>query len=210
MSAVLRSVASCAICAVCVSVAGAREWTSVSGTKMEADFVRIVGDMVTLKKPDGETLGIRKQLLSAEDQAFLKEQAGEAVAPDASPAAEPAAGAKAGPGDQSARPSVNTSAILSEAQLADLKSEFTDEKNGSEYRFIASAGLDPKSTKNKNWKVGRALEVRVTASLEKMKTASDGKVTGIRENGSCVFYILDSEGTPVVSKSKPLDSMCPT
>lgn len=203
MRAVVQAVA---VCAVCVSVAGAREWTSVSGTKLEADFVRIAGDMVTLKKPDGQSLGIRKQLLSAEDQAFIKEQAGEAAAPLT---AGPTTVAKTVPGAQSARPSVNTSAILSEAQLAEMKSEFTDAK-GFEYRFISSAGLDPKSTKNKYWKVGRSLEVRVTASLEKTKKDANGKVTGTRENGSCVFYIVDSEGTPVVSKSKSLDSMCPT
>ncbi|MBM4154029.1 MAG: hypothetical protein FJ221_03265 [Lentisphaerae bacterium] len=60
----------------CCSVASAREWTSVSGTKLDAEFVRITGDTVTLKKPDGQTLGIRRQLLSAEDQAFIQEQSG--------------------------------------------------------------------------------------------------------------------------------------
>lgn len=198
MNAVLRTVV---VGALCISAAHAREWTSVSGTKMEADFVRLTGDMVTLKKPDGQTLAIRRQLLSAEDQTFLQEQSGGA----------PAAGQPIALTGLSSRPSVNTSMVLTEAQVAALKSEFTDEKNGSKYQFVASAALDKTSSKNRNWKEGKGLDVKITASCYKAKDLGGGRFQRTLEtSGSCLFYLLDEGGKPVLTKSKSLDSMCPT
>jgi hypothetical protein len=186
--------------AACCSVASAREWTSVSGTKLEADFVRLTGDMVTLKKPDGQTIGIRRQLLSAEDQAFLQEQSG-----------APAAGQPIALTGLSSRPSLNTSIVLTDAQLAELKPEFTDEKNGNKYQFVVSAALDKTSSKNRNWKEGKGLDVKITASCYKAKDVGGGKVARTLETGgSCHFYILDEAGKPALTKSKSLDSMCPT
>lgn len=182
------------------SLAEAREWTSVSGTKLEADFVRVTGDMVTLKKPDGQTLGIRRQLLSAEDQAFVQEQSG-----------APAAGQPIALTGLSSRPSLNTSMVLTEAQLADLKSEITDEKNGTKYQFVASAALDRTSSKNRNWKEGKGLDVKITASCYKVKDIGSGRTQRTLEtSGSCHFYLLDEAGKPALTKSKSLDSMCPT
>jgi len=182
------------------SLAEAREWTSVSGTKLEADFVRVTGDMVTLKKPDGQTLGIRRQLLSAEDQAFVQEQSG-----------APAAGQPIALTGLSSRPSLNTSMVLTEAQLTDLKPEITDEKNGTKYQFVASAALDRTSSKNRNWKEGKGLDVKITASCYKVKDIGGGRTQRTLETGgSCHFYLLDEAGKPALTKSKSMDSMCPT
>ena len=184
----------------CCSVASAREWTSVSGTKLDAEFVRITGDMVTLKKPDGQTIGIRRQLLSAEDQAFLQEQSG-----------APAAGQPIALTGLSSRPSLNTAIVLPEAQVSELKSEITDEKSGNKYQFVASAGMDKTSSKNRNWKEGKSLDVKITASCYKVKDIGGGRTQRTLETGgSCHFYLLDEAGKPALTKSKSLDSMCPT
>ena len=196
MNAVIRALV---IWGVGAAVAGAREWTSVSGTKLEADFVRVTGDMVTLKKPDGQVIGIRKQFLSADDQAFIQEQAGGA------PAAQ-----KIELTGLSSRASLNTSIMLSEADLASLKSEITDEKSGNLYSFSLSGALDRTSSKNKNWKEGKSIDVKLTATCYRKKPVSGGRFELIRESGTCYFYLTDSEDKPVLTKSKSLDSMCPT
>ena len=53
-----------------------REWTSTEGKKIEAEFVSASGGMVTLKRADnGQNTTLPVTRLSAEDQAFIKEQA---------------------------------------------------------------------------------------------------------------------------------------
>jgi len=101
--------------------------------------------------------------------------------------------------------------VLPDAKLAELKSEITDEKHGSKYQFVASAGLDKTSSKNRDWKEGKPLGVKITASCYKAKDMGGGKFARTLEtSGSCHFYLLDEAGKPALAKSKSLDSMCPT
>ncbi|MDA0811821.1 MAG: thioredoxin-like domain-containing protein [Verrucomicrobia bacterium] len=52
-----------------------REWTSVAGTTIEAELVRVHSDNAILKKKDGKELVVPIAKLSLADQKFLSEQA---------------------------------------------------------------------------------------------------------------------------------------
>lgn len=56
----------------CMAAQGAlRTWTSTAGTTLEAEFVKLEGDTVYLKKQDGKTREIKKSNLCEEDQALI-------------------------------------------------------------------------------------------------------------------------------------------
>jgi hypothetical protein len=55
-----------------------RSWTSQAGTTLEAIFVSLAGEVVTLKKPDGSaTLNVPISQLDAASQALAKQLAGQ-------------------------------------------------------------------------------------------------------------------------------------
>lgn len=67
----LTIVITLAMCAM----AGAREWTSADGRKLEADFVSASGDMVVLRRAsDGQIFKLPTSRLSPEDQVFIAAQ----------------------------------------------------------------------------------------------------------------------------------------
>jgi hypothetical protein len=56
-----------------VSYLGARTWTSKMGShKIEAEYVRVEGDSVLLRKPDGSLVKPKIDLLSVADQDYIK------------------------------------------------------------------------------------------------------------------------------------------
>lgn len=65
----------------------ARTWTSITGQSVEADFVKVQGENVVVRAPDGRTVSFPIARLSAADQAFLKEQPGASPAPETKSAA---------------------------------------------------------------------------------------------------------------------------
>jgi|GEM_PF-2464772 len=85
--------------------AGARTWTSQSGSRVEAEFMEMQGDSVVLRNPEGRQFRIPLAQLSEGDQAFVREnhmsppaeQTPEAVKPSPS-----AAATEAGPADSAA------------------------------------------------------------------------------------------------------------
>jgi dienelactone hydrolase len=75
--------------------AGAREWTSSDGKKLEADFVSATADQVTLKRAsDGQVFTLPKTRFSADDQKWISEQGAAAPGNPAIPAKPGAAPAK--------------------------------------------------------------------------------------------------------------------
>lgn len=69
--------------------AGARTWTSSSGSKVEADFVALQGSTVVLQTTDGKKLSVGLGALSPDDQSFVKSQSsGAPAAAPGSPTAE--------------------------------------------------------------------------------------------------------------------------
>jgi dipeptidyl aminopeptidase/acylaminoacyl peptidase len=78
------------------SPAAAREWTSSDGKKLDAEFVRTTGDMVTLKRAtDGREFTIPLSRLSPADRDWIKEQSATAApsgVPSSSAAPKPVDG----------------------------------------------------------------------------------------------------------------------
>ena len=59
--------------ALCLATTShARLWTSTSGSKIDAEFVRLEDDKVVLKKKDGKELSVKVSLFSKADQEFIK------------------------------------------------------------------------------------------------------------------------------------------
>ena len=59
-------------CLVAICNAELRTWTSIVGTKVEAELVSLTGNQVTLKTKAGKTLKLPLNKLSKTDQEFLK------------------------------------------------------------------------------------------------------------------------------------------
>ena len=59
-------------CLVTICNAELRTWTSIVGTKVEAELVSLTGNQVTLKTNAGKTLKLPLKKLSKADQEFLK------------------------------------------------------------------------------------------------------------------------------------------
>tara|TARA_B100000674_G_C37591607_1_gene801095 strand:- start:63 stop:728 length:666 start_codon:yes stop_codon:yes gene_type:complete len=59
-------------CLVAICNAELRTWTSIVGTKVEAELVSLTGNQVTLKTKAGKTLKLPLNKLSKADQEFLK------------------------------------------------------------------------------------------------------------------------------------------
>lgn len=78
---------------VIAGTAGARTWTSSDGKTLEADFVRLSGSQVTLRKAGGGEVTLPLSRLSAADQAFARSQPGLTVR--AVPSKDPMRDAKA-------------------------------------------------------------------------------------------------------------------
>ena len=197
--------------------AQARTWTSVSGSKVEAEFVSLQGAMVVLQKPEGQQLKIGLNFLAKEDQEFARAQAGTAPGPAAvTPAVNvAAAGTRAGtlpaPTALAGRTSgIRTGNTLTEEQIAGLQRESTEEKSGEKIQFnfsFAQTRLDEKELKK--WDPKDGIKYRLTCELVRSKTVK-GKTVGERLGGSAKFYLTDESGTTVMAKSQSLDSMCPT
>ncbi len=73
---------------LCAGLAPARTWTSVSGATVEAEFDGFNDGQVRLKTADGRQFAIALDALSAEDQAYVQQQAPAEAAPPAEPAAD--------------------------------------------------------------------------------------------------------------------------
>jgi hypothetical protein len=54
------------------SIVDARVWTSSAGTKMEAEYVKVAGNVVHLKTPEGRILEVPVNQLSLDDQQHLQ------------------------------------------------------------------------------------------------------------------------------------------
>ena len=65
-----------AVCLICLRPVLARTWTDSSGTyKVEAELVKLDGEVVELKKPDGTVIKVPLDKLSEADRVFVRPKA---------------------------------------------------------------------------------------------------------------------------------------
>ena len=101
--------------------------------------------------------------------------------------------------------------VLSAADLAKMKTERADAKNGTVIRFTAAGAVKWESPdKQQGWKAGEPIPVRITCTLTKISKGAAGRPTSERLSGMAKFYLLDEGGQTVLSRSRPLDNMCLT
>lgn len=188
------------------SAAYGRTWTSTTGSQLEADYVGFRNNTVSLRKADGKAFEIGLQFLSEADRAFVNEQK-----PRDAAATAPTATAKA---TSPATPLLSSTGpirkdLLTEEQIAALKTEMPGKKDNEKYIFFANFSprlLDAAALKRLN--PGR-IPYRVTAEFMAV-SVENGKTVSKRMTGSVRFYVLDDQGEPLVSKRESLEKMCPT
>ncbi|MBM4155069.1 MAG: hypothetical protein FJ221_08570 [Lentisphaerae bacterium] len=138
----------------------------------------------------------------------------------ATPAAAPAVPAAA-PGP--AKPALPTlsrpgskksggdSDVLTEEQIAALqRSVVVDEKEGEKIEF--NGGMTPKKYLDKNEKEfgpEQPIPFRLTCELVRVRPSKKGGEERKNLSGTVHFYILDSSGAVILSKSQPVDRMLP-
>ena len=178
-----------------------RNWTSKSGSTIEARLVKVSYGKAYLETKDGKSLGIRLTALSQADQTYAKEATAKPETERVSPASRLSGGLK--------RP--GSSNTLTDKQIESLKTQWTDEKTGKRYVFSAGFGTArlTDSDKRKYAKSGK-VPVRITAYLSELKEVK-GKQVSERQKGTCRFYVLDGEGNEAIKRrSSSLDKMCPS
>jgi len=188
-----------------------RTWTSSSGQTIEADFVKMTGATVYLKKANGAVVTIPLSLLCEADRGearSLAQPADAAAAPVASVSRAAQLAEKTGSSAAFGRGRAEKG-ILTEEQIAALKIERSDDK-GRKYVFHGGMGLRTLTDQEKK-KYVKSGEVpfRITMELLEVKEVK-GKLVGERQQGTARFYVLDSEGSVVASGTESLAKMCPS
>jgi hypothetical protein len=102
------------------------------------------------------------------------------------------------------------SALLSDSEIADFKTEVADPDGKKRVQFMADLSVPRlKDAERKKFERSGKVPVRITCSLEEIK-AADPKPLVKRLSGRAQFYLLDSDSKVVFRKSMPLEKMCPS
>ena len=99
---------------------------------------------------------------------------------------------------------------LSEKDISELKTDWTDEKTGIKYNFQASFGVANVEEKDRRRleKLGK-VPYRITCTLYEMKQ-SKGTTLSKRMTGTAKFYVRDESNKDIIKKSVSLEKMCPS
>lgn len=194
------------VCIVFPLLSFAREWTSVSGAKVEAEFVEMRHNQVVLKRTDGKLLRIDKNLLCKEDQSFLNENS-----KSASKASAINSALDRMRKSNAMKMNGSDKYLLSDEQIKSLIVQHQEkDKPDEKIVFHASFGLPYMDKKSKEKYSGKEeAPFRITAQLLEYKKQG-GKMVGKRMKGRAYMYIMDSDGNLVDAESESLDKLCPT
>lgn len=178
-----------------------REWTSVSGSKVEAEFIRLSGNTVNLERSDGKQLAISMKNLVKADQEYVHSQSsGTSSAANKALERMRQAGARSRGDDYT----------LGDAEIAKLQTKVVDEKNPKNYMlFRASFGLPSGKAIRRKYAGKEEVPIRITATLYEVKKKG-GKTKYDRQSGHACLYVLDEAGDVVISEKESLGKMCPT
>ncbi len=97
-----------------------------------------------------------------------------------------------------------------EEQIAEMKTEWTDDKRKSRLHFAAgfSKAAINEQEKKKYEKSGK-IPIRITADFVEIKEVG-GKEVSKRLGGSIKLCVKDSDGKVLIRKSVPVEKMCPS
>jgi len=100
--------------------------------------------------------------------------------------------------------------LLSDKDLSELKTDWTDEKTGIRYVLDAGFGAPKLEDKDKKryQKMGR-VPFRITCALYEIKKTKGSALTQ-RMTGTAKFYVLDESKKDIIKKSVSLEKMCPS
>ncbi len=194
-----RPLAMVIVLGLCVGSARAevRTWTSTTGSTVEAEFVRSDGRTVVLRSGDGQMIQIGLTALSPDDRTYVADRSTPST-PTLAPLPPPE------------RPGSRHENLLTDEQLAELKTTL-DLRDGERVTLTASFGpkrLDARE--RRRLRPDSPIAFRVMADLRHATQGSGDRWSSRRLPGRAQFYVLDSDGKVVMSRSDPIASLCPT
>jgi hypothetical protein len=198
----------CLIIVLGLAATGAfgRTWTSTAGSKIEADYVGFRNNTVSLRKADGKSIQISMQFLSEADRTYVNEQKAQ------EPAAAPSLNAT---GNAPSTTTLSGSSgpvrkdLLTEEQIAKLKTELPGKHENDKLVFQTAFTVQQLTPAERRKLKAGQIPYRITAEFLEC-TIEKGKPVSKRLPGYVRFYVLDDEGTMLVSKRVALEKMCPT
>jgi len=179
---------------------GARVWTSRSGDTVSASLVRQTGNLVVLETEDGQQFRIYATELSAEDQAYLRQQA----VPGGAPVLPGPGGGGAGPGPVG--PPAADAEQVPEERATRIACELTEVPTSREVPFLdtASDRRDLLGTYHYNVWLPRGYHADQARRWPCIFIASPGgnatmgpMADWLRGNGHVVILLVESRNGPV-------------
>lgn len=208
------------IVAGCVLAVGSaraemQTWTSADGRTIEAEFVRLFGSSVTVKRANGMTASIPLTSLNEASREQATRLAGETKAVPVKEVSAQAAEAKPSttpkPSTMLKLSTAKASGIPSEEEIKAFLTEYKETPSSEEtYEFSASFSaptLKPEEIKDLQRK--KKVPYRLTVELCKTKQV-DGKKKSVRLEGQSAFVVLNEAGDVIDRQRESLGKMCPS
>ncbi|MDD5706689.1 MAG: hypothetical protein PHR35_12265 [Kiritimatiellae bacterium] len=175
-----------------------QDWTSVNGRTIRGEFVRMIGQTVSIRTSDGSTVSIALARLDEASRARAQALGrGEAVA------ASDDMGTAAGGTPQ-------TGGVPSDEEIAKFKTSFQQPGRSERVVFQAFFGVPNLSPQDRR-KVARGGKVpyRITMDLMEVKTIN-GRNFSKRLEGRGNIVVLDEAGMVVDRAKEALGKLCPS
>jgi len=198
----------------CILLAGVtraemQTWTSADGRTIQAEFVRVFGTSVTLKRADGATVSCQMASLNEASREQAKQLA------EASKAgAVNGAGLEQAPASKPSTlklSSVKASGIPSDEEIKAFLTEYKETPTSDEtlefYANFSVPSLKPDDLKSFTRK--KKVPYRITMDLSKVKMV-DGKRKSLRMDGQGYFVLLNEAGDVVDRQRESLGKLCPS
>lgn len=193
-------------CGLCAEVL---TWRSTNGQSVEAEFVKLSGQMVTLKRADGVTVNVRLLALDADSQSQARRLASDARS--AGGDATTGDGAKENKPTLGSLAKAKASGIPSDEEIKNFLTTYKESPTSAEtYEFSARfsvPALKPDDIKSFTRK--KKIPFRLTVELERVKMV-DGKRRSVLVNGDARFVVLSEAGDVIDRQREALGKLCPS
>ena len=195
----------------CGLQAETQAWRSVKGSSVQAEFVRLSGSSVVLKREDGTTINVAMSALDEASQSQAKRLAGDTA--EASPAgtAQPKAVPEEKKLTLSSMSRSKASGVPTDEEIRQFLTEYKETPTSDEaYEFEASFAV-PSLTPDEVRAYGRKKKIpyRLTVTLYRTKVIN-GQKRYARMDGTGNFIVLSEAGDVVDRQREALGKLCPS
>lgn len=189
---------------VCVLVAAigraeTQTWTTSDGRAVEGEFVRLFGNTVAVKRPNGVQVSLPLSSLNEKSREQAKLLASQPKAKGASASG----GFRASP--------AKASGIPTEAEIAAFLTEYKESPNSPETFELMASFEAPrlKPDQIKDYARKGKVPYRLTVTLYKTKEV-DGRKQYQRQDGTGCFVVMNAAGDVIDRQRESLGKLCPS